>query len=101
MNSDKPVLTISMAAHLLGLHPRTLMLYENTGLIKPYRTNTQRRLFSIRDLDRLQFVKFLTQQNGVNLAGVKVLFEAFILAEKGGIDLQKGLFTEFQPVALL
>lgn len=101
MNSEKPILTISVAATLLGLHPRTLMLYESAGFITPHRTNTQRRMFSIKDLEHLQFIKYLTQQNGVNLHGVKFILEALALAEKEGVNLKKLLFPSFKPKLLV
>lgn len=97
---NEPILSISVAAKLLLLHPRTLMLYERTGLISPYRTSTQRRMFSVKDLDQLQFVKFLIKGNGVNLQGVKFIQEAISLAEKEGVDLRKMLFPQFKPVRL-
>jgi MerR family transcriptional regulator, heat shock protein HspR len=101
MSSDKPILTISVAASLLQLHPRTLMLYESAGFIKPHRTGTQRRLFSAKDLEDLQFVKYLTKDIGINLQGVKHLLESFALAEKEGVNLRKKIFPTFQPKSLL
>ena len=68
---DKPIYTLSVAAELLDTHPRTLMMYENLGLIKPKRTPTNRRRYSQRDLLRLRAVKVLTRGLGVNLAGAK------------------------------
>lgn len=97
---NEPILSISVAAKLLLLHPRTVMLYEKTGLISPHRTSTQRRMFSVKDLDQLQFVKFLTKGNGVNLQGVKFILEAISLAEKEGVDLRKKLFPQFKTVRL-
>jgi len=101
MSSTEPILTISVAANLLGLHPRTLMLYEREGLITPYRTKTNRRLFSIKDLERLQFLKYLTQQEGINLSGARKIFEAIVYAEREGINLKKTLFPSFKVEKLL
>lgn len=101
MNSNEPILTISVASNLLDLHPRTLMLYEKAGLISPHRTKTQRRLFSKNDLEELQFIKYLTQKEGVNLRGVKVLLEAIKLAEKEGLKLKKILFPSFKAKKLV
>ena len=100
MGTNEPVLTISVAAKLLNIHPRTLMLYEKTKLLTPYRTNTQRRMFSVKDLNDLQFIKFLTRQEGINLRGVKFLLEAISIAEKGEVDLKKLLFPTFKTEAL-
>jgi MerR family transcriptional regulator/heat shock protein HspR len=68
---DKPVYTISVASEILETHPRTLMMYENLGLIAPQRTSTNRRRFSQRDIIRLQVIQMLTRKHGVNLAGVR------------------------------
>lgn len=101
MSVDEPILTISVAANLLKLHPRTLMLYERAGLIIPHRTNTKRRLFSIKNLEELQFIKYLTRKEGVNLAGVKILLEAINTAEKDGVYLKKKLFPSFKAKKLI
>lgn len=101
MGKEKPILTISVAASLLGLHPRTLMLYENVGLISPHRTESNRRLFSQKDLEELQFIKFLTRKEGINLQGVRFMQEAIGLGEKEGIKLKKLLFPSFRPRSLV
>lgn len=100
MGINEPILTISVAAKLLNIHPRTIMLYERTKLFTPYRTNTQRRMFSDKDLEDLQFIKFLTQQRGINLQGVKVVLEAIEVAEKGGVNLKLLLFPNFKTEKL-
>ncbi len=97
---NEPILTISIAAKLLNIHPRTIMLYERTKLFKPHRTDTQRRMFSDRDLEDLQFIKFLTQKKGINLQGVKILLEAIERAAKGGVNLKSSLFPEFKAEKL-
>lgn len=101
MNIELPILTISVASKLLGLHPRTVMLYERSGFLSPHRTNTNRRMYSIQDLNDLQFVKFLTRDKGINLAGVKTLLEAFSIANKEGINLKQLLFPSFKPKELI
>ena len=101
MSSEDPILTISVAANLLKLHPRTLMLYEKSGLITPHRTSTSRRLFSIKDLEKLQFVKYLTQKEGVNLRGVRIILEAIDFAQKNGLKLKRPLFPSFRSQALI
>ena len=68
---DKPIYTISVAAEILETHPRTLMMYENIGLVVPQRTATNRRRFSQRDIYKLQTIQSLTRQHGVNLTGVR------------------------------
>lgn len=100
MPTNEPILTISVAAKLLGIHPRTIMLYERTELFTPHRTSTQRRMFSGKDLEALQFIKFLTQQRRINLSGVKVILEAISVAEKGGVNLKSLLFPNFKAEKL-
>lgn len=95
MNTDKPILTISIAAKLLSVHPRTLMLYEKAQVFPTQRTDTNRRMYSIDDLNQLQFIKFLTQEIGLNLQGVRTLFQAIEVSGKAGIDLKKELFPQF------
>jgi MerR family transcriptional regulator/heat shock protein HspR len=66
---------ISIAASLAGCHPRTLRIYEEEGLLDPVRTDTNIRLYSDDDLVRVRAIRYLTQNRGVNLAGVKLLFQ--------------------------
>ena len=101
MALEEAILTISVAASLLGVHPRTLMLYERAKLINPYRTGTNRRMFSKQDLQLLQFIKFLTQEEGVNLRGVKIFLDASEVAHRANIDLKEALFPNFKPGALI
>ena len=101
MSLDKPVFTISVAANLLGLHPRTLMLYEKNGFLKPHRTSTNRRLYSQNDLKDLQFVKYLTTSIGLNIEGVKLVLRSIEKLEDKGIDYQKTLFPDFKAKRLL
>ncbi|HXZ99737.1 MAG TPA: MerR family transcriptional regulator [Candidatus Binatia bacterium] len=68
---DKPIYTISVAAEILETHPRTLMMYENMGLVIPQRTSTNRRRYSQRDIYKLQTIQNLTRKHGVNLTGVR------------------------------
>ncbi|MBI2021503.1 MerR family transcriptional regulator [Candidatus Daviesbacteria bacterium] len=100
-SDDQPVLTISVAAQLLGLHPRTLMLYERAKLILPFRTGTNRRMFSIKNLELLQFIKFMTQDEGVNLRGVKIFLDAEEVALRTGVNLREFLFPNFKTKALI
>lgn len=72
---DSPVYVISVAADLAGLHPQTLRAYEREGLLTPARTEGGTRRFSRRDVERLRFIRTLTQDEGLNLAGVKVVLE--------------------------
>ena len=71
----RPVYVISIAAGLAGCHPRTLRIYEEEGLLDPVRTDTNIRLYSDEDLERVRAIRYLTQTRGVNLAGVKLLLQ--------------------------
>ena len=72
---NRPVYVISIAAGLAGCHPRTLRIYEEEGLLDPVRTETNIRLYSDDDLQRVRVIRYLTQVRGVNLAGVKLLLQ--------------------------
>jgi MerR family transcriptional regulator/heat shock protein HspR len=67
---DRPRYMISVAAELVGMHPQTLRLYENRGLVRPSRTPGGTRLYSELDLERLRLIQRLTTELGLNLAGV-------------------------------
>ena len=71
MSKDRPVYVISVAAELVEMHPQTLRLYERKGLIRPKRSAGKTRLYSERDIERLREIRRLTQELGVNLAGVE------------------------------
>jgi MerR family transcriptional regulator/heat shock protein HspR len=68
---DRPRYMISVAADLVGMHPQTLRIYENKGLIRPKRTTGGTRLYSDSDVDRLKLIQRLTSELGLNLAGVE------------------------------
>jgi MerR family transcriptional regulator, heat shock protein HspR len=70
---DRPRYMISIAAELVGMHPQTLRIYENKGLVSPKRTSGNTRLYSEADLDRLRLIQRLTTELGLNLAGVEVV----------------------------
>ena len=68
---DRARYMISVAADLVGMHPQTLRMYEQKGLVRPERTAGNTRLYSERDLDRLRLIQRLTTELGLNLAGVE------------------------------
>jgi MerR family transcriptional regulator/heat shock protein HspR len=72
---ERGVYIISVAAELAGVHPQTLRIYERKGLLSPSRTAGNTRRYSERDIERLQAIQRLTQQYGINLAGVKMIVE--------------------------
>jgi MerR family transcriptional regulator/heat shock protein HspR len=92
--NHRPVYVISIAAGLAGCHPRTLRIYEEEGLLEPVRTETNIRLYSDDDLQRVRVIRYLTQVRGVNLAGVKLL-----LHMRDATDLMEDLMRELGVLA--
>ena len=72
---DEPVFIISVAARMLGLRTQTLRYYESLGLIEPSRTRGNQRVFSRRDIEKVQRIRDLMEDLGVNLAGVEDLLK--------------------------
>src|SRR3954468_2949744 len=72
---DAPVYVISVAATLAGMHPQTLRQYDRRGLVSPGRTPGRGRRYSARDVEMLRQVQRLSQEEGINLAGVKRILE--------------------------
>jgi MerR family transcriptional regulator, heat shock protein HspR len=70
---ERPRYMISVAADLVGMHPQTLRLYEQKGLVRPQRTAGNTRLYSEADIERLQLIQRLTNELGLNLAGVELV----------------------------
>jgi MerR family transcriptional regulator, heat shock protein HspR len=97
ISADRPVFTLSVAADLLGLHPRTLRIYEEKQLVVPARTEGNRRRYSQNDINRFQSIRRLTS-GGVNLEGVRIILEmADELSRIGGdpeLIIERNLPTE-------
>lgn len=74
-DEDTPVFVISVAAQLSGLHAQTLRSYDRLGLVSPGRTTGGGRRYSMRDIAMLREVQRLSQDDGVNLAGIKRIIE--------------------------
>jgi MerR family transcriptional regulator/heat shock protein HspR len=72
---DRPRYMISVAAELVGMHPQTLRMYEQKGLVTPKRTAGNTRLYSEADLERLRLIQRLTTELGLNLAGVEAVLD--------------------------
>jgi len=87
----RPVYVISVAAGIVSVHPRTLRIYEDEGLVCPARTPTNIRLYSEDDIRRVMWIRHLTRDRGVNLAGIRLLFE---LEERLGKRILEVLFDE-------
>jgi MerR family transcriptional regulator/heat shock protein HspR len=75
MREERAVYVISVAAELAGVHPQTLRIYERKGLVRPKRTSGNSRRYSDRDIDLLKQIQEMTQERGINLAGVKLIIE--------------------------
>jgi MerR family transcriptional regulator, heat shock protein HspR len=85
IDSDRGVFMISVAAELAHMHPQTLRVYEARGLIQPQRSPKNTRLYSQRDVERLQRIQQLTAE-GLNLAGV----ERVLTLERRLRELERG-----------
>ena len=72
---EHPRYTISVAADIVGMHPQTLRIYEQKGLVRPSRTAGNTRLYSDADLERLKLIQRLTTELGLNLAGVEIVLD--------------------------
>lgn len=70
-DDERPRYMISVAAELVGMHPQTLRIYEQKGLVNPQRTAGNTRLYSDADVERLRLIQRLTSDWGLNLAGVE------------------------------
>src|SRR5262245_66234416 len=92
VSDETPVYVISVAAELSGLHPQTLRAYDRLGLVSPGRTAGRGRRYSARDVALLREVQRLSQEEGVNLAGIKRLLEL-------GIEVE-GLREQLAPMRL-
>ena len=88
-SEDLPVYVISVAAELSGMHPQTLREYERRGLVSPGRSAGRSRRYSMRDILALREIQRLSQEEGVNLSGIKL-----ILDQLRELDQARRLITE-------
>ncbi len=86
---DEPVFIISVAARMLGLRTQTLRYYERLGLIEPSRTGGNQRVFSRRDIEKVQRIRSLMDELGVNLAGVEVMLKLLSRLEASEQEVQR------------
>lgn len=75
MAYDRAIYLISSAAEMAGMHPQTLREYDRLGIVSPSRTPGRGRRYSQRDVEKLREVQRLSQEEGINLAGIKRIFE--------------------------
>ena len=98
---ERPRYMISVAADLVGMHPQTLRIYEQKGLVRPKRTAGNTRLYSEVDIERLQLIQRLTTELGLNLAGVELVIRLEDELKKAHARiarLQQQLHDEVQKV---
>jgi MerR family transcriptional regulator/heat shock protein HspR len=95
-SENQPVYMIGVAASLCGVHPQTLRQYERLGLVAPSRVGSKNRLYSENDIRRVRRVQRLTQEMGVNLAGVELILRLLDDMEemKRDMERQMGEYVE-------
>ncbi len=81
--------TISVAAEMVNVHAQTLRHYERIGLIAPKRSEGKIRYYTLEDIELLDTIKYLTEQKGVNLAGVEAILELRQQMEELQVDAQR------------
>lgn len=96
MSDDTPVYVISVAAQLSGLHAQTLRAYDRLGLVSPGRSAGGGRRYSLRDILALREVQRLSQEDGVNLSGIKRILEL-----EADLDRTRKLLAELHAEAEL
>jgi MerR family transcriptional regulator, heat shock protein HspR len=85
---SQPVYMIGVAAQLCGVHPQTLRQYERIGLVVPSRVGAKNRLYSESDISRVRRIQRLTQEMGVNLAGVELILRLLDEMEAQRVDFE-------------
>lgn len=75
VDRDAPIFVISVAAQLSGMHPQTLRTYDRMGLVSPRRTSGRGRRYSPRDVAKLRLIQRLSQDDGINLQGIRRILE--------------------------
>ena len=88
-DQDDPVFVISVAARMVGVRTQTLRYYERLGLIEPSRTRGNQRVFSRRDVERVRRIRSLTDDLGVNLAGVEVVIKLLARLEQAEAEIRR------------
>lgn len=90
-NENQPLYMIGVAARLCNVHPQTLRQYERLGLVAPSRVGAKNRLFSENDIHRVRRIQRLTQDMGVNLAGVEIILRMLDDMEDLRADMERQL----------
>ena len=95
-DEEQGVFMISVAAELAEMHPQTLRMYEQRGLIAPKRSPKNTRLYSQRDVERLRRIQQMTSEQGLNLAGVETVLELEQKVEDRTAELKEALDQQAQ-----
>jgi MerR family transcriptional regulator/heat shock protein HspR len=96
---SKGAYMISAVAEMYEIHPQTLRLYEREGLLKPYRTEGNTRLYTDEDLERLEFILNLARDLGVNIAGIAIILQMRERMEEMNRQMQS--FVEYVRTEML
>jgi MerR family transcriptional regulator, heat shock protein HspR len=89
IDAERGVFMISVAAELAHMHPQTLRMYEQRGLIEPKRSPKNTRLYSQRDVERLRRIQAMTSEQGLNLAGVETVLRMEERVERMRAELER------------
>ncbi len=92
LDADAPIFVISVAAQLAEMHPQTLRGYDRLGLVVPGRARGRGRRYSLRDIAKLRHIQFLSQNEGINLEGVRRILA--LEAELDGMRQQLSRLAE-------
>jgi MerR family transcriptional regulator/heat shock protein HspR len=87
LSDDTPVYVISVAAQLSGMHPQTLRAYDRLGLVSPGRAAGRGRRYSLRDILILREIQRLSQEEGINLQGIKRILELELAEQRSRLRL--------------
>ena len=88
---SEPTYKISDVSEMVSIHPQTLRQYEREGLIRPFRTKSNIRLYSLIDINDIKHILYLTRVCGVNVSGVKIILE-----KDRNIDILKNEIEEYK-----
>jgi MerR family transcriptional regulator, heat shock protein HspR len=96
---NEPLFSISVTARLTGSTPRSLRIYEDAELISPYRTGGNTRLYSQKDLEKLEIICYLHKIREVNLQGIKLLLQIITLDGDPGEGPEAGPRERLKEIA--
>jgi MerR family transcriptional regulator, heat shock protein HspR len=97
LSDDTPVYVISVAAQLSGMHPQTLRAYDRLGLVSPGRSAGRGRRYSLRDILILREIQRLSQEEGINLQGIKRILELELAEQRSRLRLAE-MHTEISQL---